>query len=229
MIDTLPPGKRQPNLVLAAARFLYGTPAGYPELRPRWSSSGRRCTRRHWRGPPRPTRWGRRPDRAGTQRGAPGLRAAWIQHTTGAPPRDRLARRARSRADRRHRPARGARCGDGRGAPTGVAPRRRLRIPDHARRPPRRLGRFPRSVDTPHLTHPVAQGRCARKRRGQHGPSAVWTRTQRIPRSRCGSPTIRRGSTTASNCAASIPEASAASRSDVPSSSALCAMADAVS
>ncbi|MEU8993160.1 DUF2332 domain-containing protein [Streptomyces sp. NPDC048558] len=33
VIDTLPPGKRQPNLVLAAARFLYDTPAGYPQLR----------------------------------------------------------------------------------------------------------------------------------------------------------------------------------------------------
>ncbi|MFP5071745.1 DUF2332 domain-containing protein [Pseudonocardia nantongensis] len=33
LIDTLPPGKRQPNLVLAAARFLYGTPTGYPGLR----------------------------------------------------------------------------------------------------------------------------------------------------------------------------------------------------
>lgn len=33
LVDTLPPGKRQPNLVLAAARSLYGTPAGYPQLR----------------------------------------------------------------------------------------------------------------------------------------------------------------------------------------------------
>lgn len=33
LVDTLPPDKRQPNLVLAAARFLYGAPDGYPQLR----------------------------------------------------------------------------------------------------------------------------------------------------------------------------------------------------
>lgn len=33
LIDTLPVEKRQPNLILAAARVLYGTAAGYPEWR----------------------------------------------------------------------------------------------------------------------------------------------------------------------------------------------------
>lgn len=34
LVETLPPGKRQPNLVLGAARFLFGDPTGYAELRP---------------------------------------------------------------------------------------------------------------------------------------------------------------------------------------------------
>lgn len=35
LIDSLPPGKRQPNLVLAAARFTSGTPSGYRDFRSR--------------------------------------------------------------------------------------------------------------------------------------------------------------------------------------------------